>query len=281
MRSEQLKQSIYATIFVCTLVLAPLSSSGAAKNTFGQQIFNLQKKQAEKGNTLAQFKLGTFYEYGISVEKNSAVAKIWYIKAAKKKYTPAQDRLTYLDIKERGYNEYAHAEWFKKVSNKAKKEKANSLIILGQMYHNGIIVKKNLPMAFNFLRRASLKSHAEIDGEIAEVRSKIEAEKKATPVEPAAEKKIVTTEKLVSPPQKKTRKSTRKTTKKNIKKTTQTNKKKRYSKSGKTSKNIAKESSRAEKERRYKEVMWKIHQETMLLEQTQHWSEDEEDEDLQ
>lgn len=276
MRSKQLKQSIYATIFVCTLALAPLSSPGAAKNTFGQQIFNLQKKQAEKGNTLAQFKLGTYYEYGISVEKNSDVAKIWYIKAAKKKYAPAQDRLTYLDIKERGYNEYAHAEWFKKVSAEAKKEKANSLIILGQMYHNGLIVKKNLPLAFNLLRRASLKSHAEVDGEMAEVRSKIEAEN------PAAKKAIVVTEKSAPPPLTSIKKSTKKTTQKKVKKPVKKPTRKTAKKPAKkTSTSTAKKSSRAEKERRYKEAMWKIHQETMLLDQTQHWSEDEEDEDSQ
>jgi len=212
----------------------PLGSSNAAKSIFGQQIFNLLKKQAEKGNTLAQFKLGTFYEYGISVEKNSDVAKIWYKKAAKKKHTPAQDRLTYLDIKERGYNEYAHAEWFKKISSEAENEKANSLIILGQMHHNGIIVKKDLPVALNLLHRASLKSHAEVDGEIAEIQSKIDAENQVIPVKP--------------------------TTKKNTRATRKT----RYSQQKKTNSNASKKTSHANKNPGYKEAM--------LLEQNRQWS---------
>ncbi len=287
MKSKQLIQHVYATTFVLTLILMPLGSSNAAKSIFGQQIFNLQKRQAEKGNTLAQFKLGTFYEYGISVEKNSDIAKVWYIKAAKKKYMPAQDRLTYLDIKERGYNEYAHAEWFKKISNEAKKEKANSLIILGQMHHNGIIVKKNLPEALNLMRRASLRSHAEVDGEIAEIRSKIDTQNKilsdkidadkVSTEKPVAKKNMVTSPSKIT--KKPVKKRLKKPTKKLVKKIIPVSGKTNSSKSEKTSKITSKKISLAEKERRYKEALWKIHQETMLLEQTQNWSEDDEDED--
>ncbi|HED33904.1 MAG TPA: sel1 repeat family protein [Gammaproteobacteria bacterium] len=185
LKNKQLTQGIYAIIFVCTLVLAPLSSPGAAEKNFGQQTFNLLKKLSEKGSAVAQFKLGTFYEYGIFTEKNSDTAKSWYTRAAKKKYRPALDRLTYLDIREKGYNEHTHTEWFKKISREAKKGKSNSLIIFGQMHHHGVIVEKNLSRALNLLRKASLKSHAEIDGEIAEIRTKINVENKLNPVKTA------------------------------------------------------------------------------------------------
>jgi len=273
LRNNTHKLNIFSITFICALIFTQASSSGAAEKAFGHQIFALQKKQAEKGNTLAQFKLGTYYEFGISVEINSDIAKVWYIKASRKNYKPAINRLTYLDIKEKGYNEYAHAEWFKEISEQAKQGKANPLIILGQMYHSGIIVKKNLPKALSLLRKASLRSHVEVDAEIALIRSKIDADnnvtekKSAVPVKntPPVREEIISV--IREPAAVVTRAKQKPKSKPRSKKRT-------------TLKTGSLKNTRAEKERRYKEAMWKIHQENMQLQQTQQWSEDDdEDED--
>ena len=45
----------------------------------------------------ALFAIGTFYENGYGVDKNSSKAIFWYRKAANKNYTPAQEALKRLD----------------------------------------------------------------------------------------------------------------------------------------------------------------------------------------
>lgn len=270
MRSSTYKRSIYTLFFSCSLIFTLPGSINAA--IFGQQIFELQRKQAAKGNTLAQFKLGTFYEFGISVEKNSDIAKVWYIKASRKKYKPAINRLTYLDIKENGYDEGEHAQWFSRISEQAQQGKANSLIILAQMYHNGIVVKKDLSKALNLMKKASLKNRAEVDAEILEIQAKINTAKKRNIKKSTSD---ITSKKT---PEKAKKKLTKPVTKKTSAPFVS---QKKMPVKNKIKKNTVEKNKQAEKEKRYKEAMWKLHQENMQLQQTQQWAEDDEDEDLQ
>ncbi len=268
MRNKNQRLSVALLIYLC--FIAQITYLNAAENPFGNRVFDLLKTQADKGNTLAQYRIGTYYEFGVSVEKNTKIAKVWYTKAANKKYKAANNRLIYLKIKEKGYSEHDHSEWFKDISSTTGRNKADSQIILGQMYHNGIYVKKDLPKALNLLKMASASGRAEVESEIEAIKLKLAPEKKTVkPPQPSKPEPVKTI----------TAKATIKKTKSYKKKSVKKQKKYKSKAKSSSTKNKSRKSRLSEKERKYKEAMWKLHQESMLLEQTQKWSEGEEDEE--
>lgn len=165
-------------IINCVLVsfFSSFNTANADESIFGYRIFEIQKKHALKGSTLAQYKLGTFYEFGISVKPNPQEAIVWYKKAADKHNKPAANRLMYLDIKLNGYKS-SHTEWLNKIKDETQKNNIHSTIVLGQLNHYGLGVKKNLPVAFKLLRKASVNGHTEIDFEIDAIQKQIAASK--------------------------------------------------------------------------------------------------------
>jgi len=237
--------------------IAIFSSANAEENSFGHRIFQIQKKQALKGNSLAQYKLGTFYEFGISVKSDENQAIEWYKKSARKKYKPAIDRLTYLEIKQQGYDEARHGQWFNNIRRQAQQGKSNAQIILGQMYHRGIIVQRDLKKAAELLQLASSKGHTEVDNEINEINSLINSkeQKQQHKVTDSTKKKKLTAkaEKRSSTPKKPAKKKTAK---------------KKPAKKDRRKKQLS------EKERKYRAAMEKLRQENLLLQQTQEWAEE-------
>lgn len=213
----------------------------------------MQEKQAEKGNALAQFKLGTFYEFGLSVKPDTEKAKDWYEKSAKQKNKPAANRLIYLDIKQNGYNESLHANWLSNISKKAKSGRANSLMLLGQLHHHGLGVNKDLNKAVELLSHASSLGHAEIDKEIAVIKKKIAARDNK-----AVEKKKQVVVKKVD--KKKTRPAKAAPKKAAAKKPVKT-----------------KEKEANLKRQKYEETMRKLYLEALILQQQQEWTEEEEE----
>lgn len=153
--------------FFALLIRVPYAS--ADEKSFGYRVFGIQQKLALKGSLLAQYKLGTFYEFGISVKPNTPKAIVWYKKAAKKNYAPANNRLMYLSIKQGGYNKSKHSTWFKQIIKEAKAGRVHSIVILGQLYHHGLGVKKDLKKAVYLLHKASSKGLTEVDFEADEI----------------------------------------------------------------------------------------------------------------
>ena len=180
------KTKQWVALFLLSLILLPLFlfpiMTSANEGEFGYRVFKLQKKQAIKGSTFAQYKLGTFYEFGISVKPNPNEAKVWYEKAAEKNNKPAANRLIYLEVKKLGYNKSKHLSWVNKIIDESKKANVHSTIILGQLYHNGIAVNKDLDKAIKLLRKASSRGHTEVDNEIAQINK--ELQKNNPPEEP-------------------------------------------------------------------------------------------------
>ncbi|VAW58719.1 hypothetical protein MNBD_GAMMA08-2759, partial [hydrothermal vent metagenome] len=149
----------------------------ADENNFGHRIFQIQKKMALRGSALAQYKLATFYEFGISVKPNLNEAKSWYEVSAKKNNKSAKKRLVYLEVKENGFKP-SNEQWLKEVINDANSGKGNDLIILGQLHHRGLGVKKDLHKALSFLEQASLQGLHEINGEIDNIKEKLALKQK-------------------------------------------------------------------------------------------------------
>ncbi len=236
-------------------------------NSFGGRVFLLQKKMALRGNALAQYKLGTFYEFGVSVSPDLTAAKSWYQKATVKKYRPAMNRLMYLDILQSNFNEAKHGAWLKNILEEAQVGRADALIIAGQLYHRGIGVKKNLKQALKMLKRAASAGHIEVSREIDEITRKISPPKKKVakktniqkkkPVVVAEVKKVkISKEKASSEPP---------TSGEGEKSTPKSQKNKKESKEL--------------RRMRYEAAMRKYYQQQLILQQQQEWSENAENEE--
>jgi len=150
-------------------------SASANTETFGKRIFAIQKKMALRGSTLSEYKLGTFYEFGVSVKPDEKEAAVWYTKAAKKDNKAAADRLIYLDIKQQGYNLLRHSKWIDGIKAQAKQNNVHSIIILGQLTRFGFGVDKDLQRALDLLQQASSLNHNEVDAKIKAIKNEIAA----------------------------------------------------------------------------------------------------------
>lgn len=161
--------------FISGFLLLSYSVHAADKEAapFGQRIFAMQEKLAKKGNSLAQYKLGTFYECGISVKPNVGEALKWYKKAAEKGHKSAANRIVFIEIKEQGYKRADHAEWIERIKREAASGNMHSIIILGQLYHRGLGVKQDYAHAMKLLSKAITKGHSEIDDEIDDLQKKL------------------------------------------------------------------------------------------------------------
>jgi len=216
--------------------------------TFGARIFMFQEKLAKKGNVRAQYKLGTLYEFGVSVKPNVEQARHWYELASKKNYLPAINRYTYLEVRANGFVPNKHNQWLSDLIHQADTAEPNALILLGQMHRHGIGVAKDLKKSLSLLSRASSLGHTEIDTEIDEISREIE-KKDAVAKENKKRKKLIN--------KKKKKLAT----------------KKRNDEKRKQSEEMKKQKAADEKLRRYEEVMRKLREEEELLEQQQKWAE--------
>ncbi len=127
-------------------------------------VFLFQKKMAEKGMALAQYKLGMMYETGSGIPANLQTAKTWYRKAAEQHYKAAQNRLVFLEIKEKGYTEQ-YRDWLKNLRHDARYEDGEALFLLAQLYDAGIGVKQNKQLALKLLKKASAANIAGAESE--------------------------------------------------------------------------------------------------------------------
>lgn len=166
-------------IIVLSLILYSPLGKTESLGSFGGAIFQYQEKMAVKGDFLAQYKLGTLYEFGISVQPDIEKARHWYQLAAKRDYQPAINRYTYLDIKANGFDEQKHNQWLAALRQQAEKSEPNALILLGQMNHHGIGVSVNLDKALELLSRASALGSTEIDSEIDRISLEIDRQNQA------------------------------------------------------------------------------------------------------
>jgi TPR repeat protein len=243
---------------VSCLLLQP-NAVNADENSFGYRIFGIQKKLALKGSTLAQYKLGTFYEFGISVKPNPTEAMLWYKKSSAKGNKAAANRIVFLEMKQKGLDSKSQSEWLSKIKVEAASGNVHSIIILGQLYHHGLAVNKNLNKAVELLNKASMRGHTEVDAEIDEINALISPEQ-ATQSEPVVKKDKIKKNQIIAALPDKAVKT----------------KKVKSKPANKKSKKQTKEESRESKRQRYEEAIRKQQQESQLLDDQQNWSESEE-----
>jgi uncharacterized protein len=127
------------------------------------EAFKWYGKSAERGNAIAQFKLGVFYESGLDasgqgVARDVDAAYKWYRKSAEQGYPPAQVQLGWLINSGLGatqnFKEVIY--WTRKAADQGY---ADAQFLLGWRYFFGKRVPQNFDAAAFWLNKAAQQGH--------------------------------------------------------------------------------------------------------------------------
>jgi len=159
--------------------LLPVSAYAIEASGQASNVFKFQQKLADKGNARAQYKLACMYEAGTGIARDIDQAKHWYNKAATAGIKAASDRITYLSVKQRGYDKSKDSAWLDGIKKDAKASKGDAMFLLAQLYREGIGVKKDLNRSLEILDQVSLLGAADVEDEMALIQQEIDVGKKA------------------------------------------------------------------------------------------------------
>ncbi len=114
-------------------------------------------KAANKEFVLSQFRLGVLHQ-----TKDPILASFWYRKAAERGYFPAQSAMAKMRFEENRFSQAAKWAMNAVRENKEESEKdAEFQLLLGRLYFEGIVVKKDQKAAFQCFQRAAVLNNVE------------------------------------------------------------------------------------------------------------------------
>jgi len=133
-----------------------ISAIEAYKMKDDEFAFKLMSEEALSGYMPAQYNLAQFYDKGIGVEANKALAAKWFIEAAKQGNVAAQYNLGLIYNKGEGVvkDNKASITWFTKA---AEQGDAYAQYNLGVIFQKGDLVEKDSKRAFNWFKKAAEK----------------------------------------------------------------------------------------------------------------------------
>lgn len=172
-RPRRLNMGRFALALLMGLIISPVTVYASSYDT---GIFEFQQKLANNGNPQAQYQLATMYESGRGVAKDINLAKQWYEKSAAQNYSAAKHRLTYLEIKTGGFKE-THKPWVNQLAGEAKRGDGEAMFILGDMYENGIGVKKSLKRAESYYKSSAAKGNVDAENRLFNIEQKVNSER--------------------------------------------------------------------------------------------------------
>jgi len=144
---QRAASNISSIIFLVTI----LSSCAAQSKKPSSEIQSLINS-ANSGNTEAQFKLGSAYDYGQGITRDSNEALKWYLMAAEAGNAEAQNSVGSGYQAEKKYK--LAYEWYKKA---AKQNHALAINNLAYLYDLGLGVPQNRKKGYDlYLRAANL-----------------------------------------------------------------------------------------------------------------------------
>jgi len=169
------------------LLLTLITTINYASNPFSQIRPNLNvkkldvsqkyfyaKRAAERGNARAQFDLGLMYANGNGVEKNEALALMWFNRASQNNFAKALNLQKVAVTNETVQNNFHKtltvprvsainetSQKFKFAYAAAKRGDARAQFDLGMMYQKGDGVSKNEQLAFNYFHKAARNNSVE------------------------------------------------------------------------------------------------------------------------
>jgi len=236
---KHIDQLLYTLLLAVALITFPAALNAEVLINHSSSVFKFQQRLAENGNVQAQYKLALMYETGEGVEASFDKALHWYDRAAGSGLKKAEQRSTYLMIKELGFNKKMHTDWLNSVKAGANNHEPEAMLLLGQLYRQGIGVTKNLNKSLELLTQVSILGDADVESEIESIHDEIAASKQAKqvaikvkPVKPAGKKSksAVKTEKTVVKKKQKPATVTAKVSRQAIEKLKLTEKRRRYEK---------------------------------------------------
>ncbi|MCF5729895.1 SEL1-like repeat protein [Aeromonas veronii] len=117
-------------------------------------------KSAEGGDAVAQFTLGSRYDFGEGVEQNDSKAVEWYRKAAEKGLPAAQFNLGLMYQNGQGVvkSDSQAVEWYRKA---AEQEYPSAQCAMGFMYEEGKGVEQSYSQAVELYRKAAEQGHSD------------------------------------------------------------------------------------------------------------------------
>ena len=166
-------------LFVSLSIVFPVGVYAVEMTTQPSAVFKFQHKLATNGNARAQYKLGTMYECGKGIDLDIEKAKHWYGLAATAGIKAADDRLTYLTIKEQGYDQAKYSTWLDVIKKEAGRSEGDSMFVLAQLYLEGLGVNKDLNKALETLDKVSLLGAADVADEILIIQAESKAGNKS------------------------------------------------------------------------------------------------------
>ncbi|MBE9564390.1 MAG: sel1 repeat family protein [Proteobacteria bacterium] len=171
--------NISAVLMFVGLSLFPLASHAADLIDQSSNVFKFQQKLASNGNVHAQYKLASMYEAGEGINQDIEQAKNWYERAAAAGSDSARQRATYLDVKQRGFDTGKDGAWLESVIADNREHKPEATLLLGQMYSEGIGVKKDLAAALKLLQEVMILGTADVEEQMIAIENEMAAVKKA------------------------------------------------------------------------------------------------------
>lgn len=118
------------------------------------------KARADDGDVEAEFAVGRHYDEGLGVERDPAIAALWYARAAEKGHAGAQFALGRKYAAGDGvrHNYYKAAEWYSLAASIGRM--ADAQFALGQLYFHGRGVPHDYAEAMIHLKKAAARGHA-------------------------------------------------------------------------------------------------------------------------
>ena len=142
---------IFLSLILC------LPGSAMAYN-YSADVFKFQQKLAVIGDASAQYKLGIMYETGQGTDVDLNEALKWYEKSAAQNHKAALRRISYIHILRDGYKPALQEAWLKTLKKDAGDQDGEAMLLLGAMYKDGVVVKKNLQTAEKLFKQALNKN---------------------------------------------------------------------------------------------------------------------------
>jgi len=255
---KYLNQAFCTLLLTVAIVIFPATLNAIELIDQSSNVFKFQQKLADNGNVHAQYKLASMYEVGDGVASSFDKALYWYERAAKSGLKKAEHRSTYLMVKELGFDKKLHSDWLSSVRADANNRKPDAMLLLGQLYRQGLGVKKNLNKSLDLLNQVNVLGEADVDDEIESIYAELSAKKQAKQVakqtkikKPAVSKPIAKAPPVTKTVQKKKPKAVVAAKTKTVKKLTD------------------KQRVQAEKVRRYEKAMAQLRLEQELIDKQQ------------
>jgi len=155
-------QALHRTPSNIPILYGPVAQALKNKASDAQlrELLASYRQDAERGDPVAQFSLGSIYRTGFGVQQDETEAYRWQKMAAESGLAVAQTNLgaAFLTGKVVGKDEAEAIKWFRKA---ADQDEAIAISYLGNLYLNGSGVAKDVTEAVKWYRRASNLGYAE------------------------------------------------------------------------------------------------------------------------